>query len=329
MRAAWDAALYAPGGFYLREQPADHFRTATHVSGDFAEAVLAVARACGTETVVDVGAGAGELLTALRCRDRRITLVGIEVRPRPAVLHPSVDWRAGEGDLAEAVADVASGPTLLIANELLDNVPCVVVELSDDGLREVEVEMGRSGVRERLGAPAEPAVAAWVESWWPLEARGQRAVVGLERDRLWRDLCDSVDDGVCVAVDYGHVRANRPWTESPTSYRRGRQHPARFDGRHDVTAHVAVDSVAYGVGGLLERQRDVLARTVPAPERPSIDLAHSDPRGYLRRLNAVGEHGELTARSGLGDFWWVVAASGSRADADPFRTMAGEGEVAR
>jgi hypothetical protein len=92
---------------------------------------------------------------------------------------------------------------------------------------------------------------------------------------------------------------------------------------------VAVDSVAYGVGGLLERQRDVLARTVPAPERPSIDLAHSDPLGYLRRLNAVGDRGELSARSGLGDFWWVVSASGSRADADPFRTMAGEGEAAR
>jgi hypothetical protein len=258
-----------------------------------------------------------------------VTLVGIELRPRPAALDPTVDWRVGDGDLTALVADAASGPTLLVANELLDNVPCAVVELADDGLREVEVETGRSGGRERIGARADPAVASWVEMWWPLEARGQRAVVGLERDRLWRDLCDSVDDGVCVAIDYGHVRANRPSTESPTSYRRGRQHPARFEGRHDVTAHVAVDSVAYGVGGLLERQRDVLARTVPAPERPSIDLAHSDPLGYLRRLNAVGDRGELSARSGLGDFWWVVSASGSRADADPFRTMAGEGEAAR
>jgi hypothetical protein len=314
MRAAWEAALYGPAGFYRREQPADHFRTSAHVSGGFAEAMLAVARAHGAETVVDVGAGAGELLAALRVRDRHLGLVGIDVRPRPPTLPSGIGWGMSEGDPAALVADAASGPTLLVANELLDNIPCEVVELAPDGLREVEVD-AVSG-RERLGGEADLAASAWVERWWPLETPGQRAVVGLARDTLWSRLCGAVGDGVGIAVDFGHTRADRPTTETPTSYRNGRQHHARFDGRHDVTAYVAVDSVASAVGARLDRQRSVISQTVPRPAMPSRDLAHADPVGYLRSLSGAGRHRELTASPGLGDFWWIVSPCGRRAAPD-------------
>ena len=322
MRSAWHGALYGTHGFYRVEQPADHFRTSAHVSGDLAAAVLAMAREHNLAAVVDVGAGGGELLAAIRALDAELTLAGVDVRPRPTALAASIDWRVAARDSSEDVAELASVPTLVIANELLDNIACDVVELTPDGMREVEVhpETGR----ERLGGPADPAAAEWVERWWPLSAPGQRAVVELARDVAWARLCASVAEGLCVAVDFGHTVADRPTTEAPTSYRSGRPHPSRFDARHDITAPVAVDAVASAVGGRIERQRDALRRRVSPPGRPGVDLARSDPIGYLRQLSAVGDWRELTARAALGDFWWISSPRGLRTPAACMALETGE-----
>src|SRR4029079_7183119 len=67
-------ALYGHGGFFHRpEGPAGHFRTSVHASPLFAGAVLRliveVDRLLGAPApldLVDVGAGRGELLTAVR-----------------------------------------------------------------------------------------------------------------------------------------------------------------------------------------------------------------------------------------------------------------------
>jgi SAM-dependent MidA family methyltransferase len=323
VRAAWDAALYGANGFYRVERPGAHFRTSAHVAGDFAAAVLAVAHRAGAMTVVDVGAGEGELLTALRELDPDLGLVGVDIRPRPAGLPPTVDWLRSEADTA-SVAAAANGRALLIANELLDNVPCDLVELADDGLRDVEVEAA-SG-RDRIGGPADPAVAAWTQRWWPLDVVGQRAVAGLARDALWERLCAGIDDGVCVAVDYGHVLAERPGGGALRSYRGGRERRLAFDARHDITADVAVDSVASAVGARLARQRQVVEGLVPAAQRPGLELARSDPTGYLRRLSAAGDRRELVESGGLGDFWWIVSGRDACASEPP---LALGSEVAR
>jgi hypothetical protein len=86
----------------------------------------------------------------------------------------------------------------------------------------------------------------------------------------------------------------------------GREVDVRPDGSRDVTAHVAVDAVAAATGARLLRQRDALARLGVDGARPSVDLARSDPAGYVRALSRAGEAGELLARGGLGDFWWIV-----------------------
>jgi SAM-dependent MidA family methyltransferase len=332
MRAAWGAALYGPHGFYRRESPSDHFRTSAHVSNDFGAVVHTLAREHGVECVIDLGSGGGELLSALHRQAPDLTLVGVDVRPRPAGLARGITWRqaslqardAGGDHSVDLVADAASARTMVVANELLDNVPCDVVELSADGIRDVEVESA-SG-QERLGGPADPASVAWIGQWWPLDIVGQRAVVGLARDRWWSHVCSRVGDGVCAAIDFGHTLADRPAIETPTSYRRGRQYPPCFDARHDITAPVAVDAVASAVGGRIERQRDVLRRRVSPPGQPSVDLARSDPIGYLRQLSAVGDWRELTASAALGDFWWIESPRGPRTLA---AGMGLESEVAR
>lgn len=64
---AWQQALYGINGFYRRpEGPAGHFRTACHAGAPIlAPALTRLAHQAGCTTIVDVGAGRGELLTAL------------------------------------------------------------------------------------------------------------------------------------------------------------------------------------------------------------------------------------------------------------------------
>lgn len=296
LRDAWQAALYGPAGFYLRREPAAHFRTSPEASTMFATAVAALARRHGLNRVVDVGAGSGRLVADLAAADPSLDLVGVEIRPRPPGLPSTVQWLS---------ALPPTGSALVIANELLDNIPCDVVELDDRGayrLIEVDMESGQ----ERWGPPTSREASAWLARWWPLSRPGERAEVGLARDTRWAELCAGVHAGLCVAVDYGHRAAARPAGGTLASYRDGQQASVRFDGSRDVTAHVAFDSLAAAVGGTLRRQREVLTDLGLDGRRPPLSLATEDPRGYLKALARAGEAAELTARGGLGDFYWLM-----------------------
>src|SRR4029453_16256321 len=105
-RAAMQTALYGPAGFFTGTDagPAGHFRTSVHASPLFAGALVRLIRqvdeALGQPAefdVVDVGAGRGELLTALHARldPARVRLTGVEVGPRPAGLPSEIGWGRG------------------------------------------------------------------------------------------------------------------------------------------------------------------------------------------------------------------------------------------
>jgi hypothetical protein len=291
-REAWERALYAEGGFFRTSRPADHFRTSAHVDA-FAVAIAELVRRTDSPTVVDLGAGGGELLTALRpLVGDDIELVGVEVAGRPDGLHESIGWLPTLPERIEG---------LLIANEWLDNIPCDIVELDDDGVvRQVLVDPATGA--ETLG---EACDSPWLRAWWPLTEPGERAEVGEARDAAWADAVAHVD-GTAIAIDYGHTRDDRPPFGTLRSYVDGREADVIPDGSRDVTAHVAVDSVAASAGATLIRQREALGMLGLDASRPPLDLAHSDPGAYMQALAAAGEAGELIAGGGLGDFWWLV-----------------------
>jgi SAM-dependent MidA family methyltransferase len=305
VREAWTEALYGPSGFYRVEQPGDHFTTSSHVSPAFAEATASMARRHGASTVLDLGAGGGELLAALYALEPDLALVGVDLRARPEAFPEAAVWRQAD-DVVAAVAAHASDRTLVIANELLDNVPCDVVSLDATATPRL-VEVRPDSGERRLGAVAPADAVDWLQRWWPLAEPGQCAAVGLSRDRLWADVCSAVPTAVCVAVDFGHVADSRPPDDGVVSYRRGVMGPPRLDGQHDVTADVAVDSVAAAAGATLVSQADALADLGLSARRPPVDRAHADPSGYLRALAAASSAGALMARPGLGDFWWIVS----------------------
>ena len=302
-KQAWDAALYGAEGFFRREAPAAHFRTSVHASPLFARALVRMTREAGLETVVDIGAGRGELLAAMHALDPGLDLLGVEVAARPGDLAPGIAWTTA---LPEAVEGV------VVANEWLDNIPCHVVEVDEAGaVRMVHVDPATG--EERLGRPVDHSqvpttLGGWLDRWWPLDARepGTRAEVGTSRDTAWADVVGRVTRGIALAVDYGHTREDRPPFGSVRSYRDGREVDVLPDGSRDVTAHVAVDAVASATGGRLRRQRDALRELGVDGGRPDLAGATSDPAGYVRALAGATEAAELTATGGLGDFWWVV-----------------------
>ncbi|MFJ2084240.1 SAM-dependent methyltransferase [Micromonospora chokoriensis] len=139
----------------------------------------------------------------------------------------------------------------------------------------------------------------------------QRAEIGRTRDDAWANAVQKIERGVAVAVDYGHLREGRPVDGTLTGYRGGRQVPPLPDGSSDVTAHVAMDSVA-SAGAAVARcayslvsQREALRALGADGGRPPLSLAGSDPAGYVRALAAASAVAELTDPAGLGGHWWL------------------------
>src|SRR3954451_10334038 len=103
-KQAWDDALYGGDGFYRRESPAAHFRTSVHASRLFAEALVRMAREAGLDTGVDIGAGPGELLSAMRRIGPGLALLGFDVAVRPPGLDSAHPWTTAPPDSVEGPA---------------------------------------------------------------------------------------------------------------------------------------------------------------------------------------------------------------------------------
>ena len=302
-RAAMADALYGPGGFYARgEAPAAHFRTSVHASPLFARALAELAHRAELGTVVDLGAGRGELLGRLHTLCPELALHGVEVLPRPDRLPAAIGWST---ELPETTS------ALLVANEWLDNVPLDVVIRVDGRPRLVLVDQWGA---EYPGPTPEPADLAWLDRWWP---DTERAEVGRSRDEAWAGVLRRTRRGLAVAIDYAHRSGSRPTGGTLVGYQHGRQVPPVPDRSCDLTAHVAVDSCAAAgraagaAATALLTQRDALRQLgVGGQPRPDPDRAATDPRGYLRELARTGQTAELTDPAGLGGFTWLIQSVG-------------------
>ncbi len=354
---AMERALYGPDGFFVSGAgPAAHFRTSVHASPVFAACLMrqleAVDAALGHPArldVVDVGAGRGELLRTLLAQAApelaaRLHPVAVERSARPPDLPPEIDWQA----------DIPDGITgLLLATEWLDNVPLDVAIHAQSGWRLLLVNP-RTG-QETPGPPPSPTDTTWLTHWWPPAPTppnapmikefaaaegpdpdtnslingvgegggevGGRAEIGVGRDLAWAEAVGKVARGLALAVDYGHLRESRPADGTLTGYRGGRQVPPVPDGSCDVTAHVAMDSVA-SAGERVARcayslvsQREALRALGADGGRPPLSLASRDPAGYLRALAAASAAAELTDAAGLGGHLWLRQPVGVALDA--------------
>jgi SAM-dependent MidA family methyltransferase len=318
-RQAWHTALYAAGlGFYVtRGGPAAHFTTATHgVTGAvLAEGFLRLWSSTYGDrppsVVVDVGAGRGELATHLLHALHHIDsgqnaprVIAVDVVDRPEGLDARIEWvRSPGGDQLPPELAVASlDDALVLAHEWLDVVPCDIAEVDGEGRLRLVLVDPQSGA-ESLGPELAPADAAWCQANWPPQFPGERVEIGASRESAWLNLVGTLRSGLAVAVDYGHVAPARPRTGTLTGYRTGSLTEPLPDGSCDLTAHVAMDTLA---ADTLATQRDQLRDLGLRGETPEHGLAARDPMAYLRGLERAGAEAELIRRGGFGDFWWAV-----------------------
>jgi SAM-dependent MidA family methyltransferase len=284
-----EISLYDPAGFFggdqLRSEKGGDFLTSPEVSSMFGETmaryVERVRREIGEPfQLVEVGAGSGSLLRPL--------LSQIEVDAMAVEASP-----AARAVLAELVPVTDGLPSevrgVIIANELLDNLPMALAQLTETGWRERWV--GSEG-DDLVFVDAEPRseVSSWIAAYaGPVEVGGWVEVQLAARQWVEQAVARTTA-GAVVVIDYGDTTENllpRRRDGTLRTYRAHHlgPHPLDEPGETDITADVnfsALLDLQPGAG--LWRQDDFLA-----------DLGLRDRLADLRReeLRAAREGDEM------------------------------------
>jgi SAM-dependent MidA family methyltransferase len=253
-------------------------------------------------TVVEAGAGRGALAQAVLAAGPACAASGAL---RYVAVERSAALRARHPAGVESAGDLPEGPLtgVILANELLDNLPFGLFERVDDGWAEVRVDDRLTEILAPAAAPPEAALVADA----PVGARipVQRAAhAWVERARA------SVTAGRVVVVDYADVTpslARRPWTEWVRTYRgHGRGgHPLADLGGQDVTCEVAVDQLAVASA---DRSQAEFLRALGIDDLAGVarraweERAHIGDLEALRSRSRVHEAEAVTDPAGLGAF---------------------------
>jgi len=244
---AWmERCLYHPEhGFYgsgagLAGRRRGDFITSPEVGPLFADVLAAAVDAWWDEAgrpepfrVVDAGTGPGTLARALAAAP------GSSAGARHVI---GAD-RAGPADRAGGAVDPLAGIELagavVIANELLDNLPFRVVEHRADGWCELYVE-------------ADAGAGPGAERWDPIDDPGLDMPIGargplLEQAARWVTDVLARRPAALLVLDYGapttaELAARGGWLRTYRQHQRGSD-PLAEPGRWDITTDVAVDQL--------------------------------------------------------------------------------------
>ncbi|HWO69970.1 MAG TPA: SAM-dependent methyltransferase [Actinomycetota bacterium] len=319
-----EEALYGEGGFYA-DPPVGagrHFVTSPHVHPVFATLLARALReaweAMGRPDpfpVVEVGAGDGTLARALldELADLPVRYAAVERSPgaREALLALG---------LAAVVDDIGrAGPIrdgIVLANELLDNLPFRVVRRRPEGMVEVLVGEGSGGLVE-VEVPCSPELAALA----PRLAPGEEAAVPTGALAFVDALAASLARGYALLVDYGSAEGRSP---GPVHGYRGHRLVERVledPGGTDVTAGVdfrAVSDRAEAAGlqvlGLLDQRDALLALGLEEWVREQLRRQREllDAGRGLEAVRAWGGRSRATLLvepAGLGRLRWLLLAT--------------------
>lgn len=336
-------ALYTPGlGFYAGGGGAGRgrdFLTSPEVGPLFGMVMARALDAWWEDlgrpdpfVVIEAGAGPGTLARSLLAADPRcaaaLHLILVEPARTQWVTHP--EGAESRSDLP-APADLPPGPRVVLANELLDNLPFGLVELTDQGWSEVRVAVeahddGRAPrLVERL-EPLEAARAAWCTSRASPEVAehphqtegpapvGARIPIQADAAAWLRQALDLAGRGRVVAFDYCSTSpemARRPsteWLRTYAAHDRGHD-PLEAPGSRDITVEVAVDQLATVADPSSNSSQAVFLRAHGiddmVAEGRSIWQARTDGQIDLAAIAAasrVTEAEALTDPAGLGGF---------------------------
>ena len=339
-----DACLYdADGGFYMRPaggragRGPGHFLTAPEVGPLFGAVLARALDAWWAElgepvpfTVVDWGAGPGTLARSVLAAEPRCMIAGamrlvlVDSSPAQRALHPNHPIVTSTARASDALPQGASAG-VVVANELLDNLPFDVARRTTDGWEELRVTVDDSSAGFALTPmPASSELVAGL----PDVPAGARMPVQRAARRWVAEAHQLVGPGWIVAFDYGaaaSVLAGRARLSTDPAAGLGwlRTHRDHHGGSWwltdpgscDITADVALDQVqadhraqvctqaeflrAHGVGDLVAEGRALWT-----------DRAGVGDLAAFRARSRVSEAEALLDPAGMGGFntlvWTVV-----------------------
>jgi SAM-dependent MidA family methyltransferase len=326
-------ALYDPyGGYFagssvLRSSPTGDFLTSPEVSPLFGATIARFVEAervrTGTApTVVDAGAGSGSLLRSLldAVSDPPAGVIAVEVSPAAA---ERIGATVPEASIVAAIDDLPSmACAVIVANELLDNLPAAVAVRTKDGWDEQLVTVV-DGVLATTEQPARPEVAAWAGEFAGPVTTGSAVEVQLEASAWVGVALERIEHGSLVIADYGDTAEGLAPRRATGTIRTYRAHhlgpdPLLAPGETDITMDVNFTAIAAaaeraGAEVTVQRQDDFLdewgLRAVLSDlRREELELARGeDTMARLRVRSRVTEAETLLHPRGLGDFRVMVA----------------------
>ncbi len=318
-------ALYGPDAFFggesLRSVKGGDFLTSPEVSPLFGETLAEYVRSEHRRIgepfrLVEVGAGSGSLLGPL-LRAFPVPTTAVEVSP-------AAQAALGEGSPGVEVSGSFPDSTrgVVLANELVDNLPMALAQRSGGGWRERWVGVDEADL-VFVDAPPRPEVTDWLTAYAGDVAEGGWVEVQLDAARWVSDILGRLDAGSLVLIDYGDTAENLLSRRADGTLRTYRAHhlgphPLDEPGETDITADVnftALLDVAARAGAevSLHRQDDFLASLglrdrLAGLRRAELDAARSGKDTKRLRLRSLKSEAEtLLHPRGLGDFRVLVA----------------------
>ncbi len=263
-----EACLYEPGlGYYTspgRKVGAEgDFYTSSNVHALFgrllAREICRMWQELGrpdTFQVVEMGAGGGRLACDIMdgIRDlepelyRTVTYRLIEKEPslreaQQALLKEHAA-RLAWSSPQELTTGAVTFTGCLVSNELVDALPAHLVEMTDEGVREVFVTADGEEFREVLAPPSTPALTSYLERIGATLGTGQRAEIRLAALDWLTAVANSLERGFVLTIDYGYLAQELygPMRKNGTLlcyYRHTvEENPYIRVGLQDMTAHV-------------------------------------------------------------------------------------------
>ncbi|MGA7226718.1 MAG: SAM-dependent methyltransferase [Acidimicrobiia bacterium] len=321
-----ELSLYLPdGGFFttgkLRSEKAGDFLTSPEVSRLFGETLarfLEMERKRIGEPfeLVEVAAGSGSLVSSiLEVISLPVTAVEVSAAARDALR------RALPGDrVMDTLPDSVRG--VILANELIDNLPMALAQRVDAGWRERWVGMERDQLVFVDAAPR-PEVSSWLEANAGDVEDGGWVEVQLAAADWVSGALSRLAEGALVLIDYGETSENLLPRRRDGTLRTYRSHhlgphPLDEPGETDITADVnftALVAAAESAGARVElhRQDDFLTglglrqrlSELREAELQAARTGEDMERLWLRTLKTEAE--TLLHPRGLGDFRVLVA----------------------
>jgi len=207
-------------------------------------------------TIAEAGAGGGQLAldildaiseTNQTCYDALVYRL-IEKEPslqeaqaaRLAQHTERLAWSAPE----ELAAGGLSFTGCIISNELFDAMPVHIVEMTDEGVKEVYVGAGADGFRERLLHPSTPKLVEYLHKFEVRLMSGQRAEINLAAPAWLASAAANLERGFVLTIDYGYLTDElyTPQRRNGTllCYHRHstNENPYQLVGEQDITTHI-------------------------------------------------------------------------------------------